>query len=123
VDADFYEGQGRDPFEIIREDNRAVDDYITRHIEETVARTIDAPPRFGEALVGEIGVGDYVKTLHLAKAVYGKVTGTRRKGRVLVVLGRTQPGAPLVTREASPENLDLHFKAGTLPEDLRGHYE
>lgn len=123
VDASFYLGQGEDP----DEENR-----VTRNIKETVARVIAAPPRYGEgetvrealaAMSGKIEVGDYVKTLHLTKAVYGKVTGTRRKGKVLILRGRTQPGAPLVTRETSPENLELHFRAGTLPEDLRGHYE
>jgi hypothetical protein len=98
-------------------------DKVTKDIIDRASRVIFRPlVSNAEPLPpsGEIKVGDAVKTLHLSKAVYGRVqetpTHTRRKG-YWYIKGRTQPGAQTQRVAVHKENLDLIPEGELAPED------
>lgn len=64
---------------------------------------------------GEIKAGSAVKTLHLSKAIYGRVDFIK-KG-IAYCKGRTQPGKPSGRFRARLENLDLIPEVDLAPED------
>lgn len=71
----------------------------------------------------EIEKGSPVKTLHLSKAVFGRVQEIIQKRghqtRIAVVFGRTQPGANLQRLRANVENLELVAETDLAEEDRR----
>ena len=59
-----------------------------------------------EAVDGDVEPGDYAKTLNRTRAIYGEVMKVTRRGMV-ILRGRTQPGAYLETVSAHKESVQL----------------
>lgn len=72
------------------------------------------------ALTGVIEIGDYVKTLNRTRAIYGKVTDVHKPWAI--IMGITQPGKPLERKRVNLEDLELTYKAGTLPPERKADY-
>jgi hypothetical protein len=85
--------------------------YVLENPYIPAERRVNATRRI-RGIVGRVEVGDEVRTLHLKRAVYGKVMEINRWKRkhMARVVGEHYPGGPSVETRADVENLAITWK-------------